>query len=71
MRKGDIILACNEYSFRTVNYADAIRVLKEAPSPLKLLILRENPQKLFTTSQSKLSYLNKLHLIRIDLINQK
>lgn len=26
IRKGDIILACNEYSFRTVNYADAIRV---------------------------------------------
>lgn len=53
IRKGDIILACNEYSFRTVSYADAIRVLREVVSPLKLLILRENPQKLFTTSQSK------------------
>ena len=53
LRKGDLILAVNDISFREVSYQDALRVLKEASSPLKLLVLRENPQTLFTTSQSK------------------
>lgn len=53
IRKGDVILAVNDISFRDVPSRDAIRVLKEASSPLKLMILRENPQTLFTTSQSK------------------
>uniref|UniRef100_T1KEV3 PDZ domain-containing protein n=2 Tax=Tetranychus urticae TaxID=32264 RepID=T1KEV3_TETUR len=52
LRKGDLILAVNDISFREVSYKDALRVLKEASSPLKLLVLRENPQTLFTTSQS-------------------
>lgn len=53
LRKGDVILAVNDISFRDAHSRDAIRVLKEAVSPLKLLIFRENPQTLFTSSQSK------------------
>ncbi|XP_074594001.1 uncharacterized protein LOC141849534 isoform X2 [Brevipalpus obovatus] len=51
IRKGDLVLAVNDISFREVPWKDAVRVLKEAPSPLKLILLRENPQTLFTTSQ--------------------
>ncbi|KAI1287319.1 Multiple PDZ domain protein [Halotydeus destructor] len=51
LRKGDVILAVNDISFRDIPASDAVRVLKESSSPLKLMILRENPQTLFTTSQ--------------------
>ena len=50
---GDLILAVNELSFRNVCFKDAVRVLRQAVSPLKLLILRENPQKLFTTTPGR------------------
>ena len=55
LRKGDVILAVNEISFRGICWKNAVKILKESESPLKLLILRENPQKLFTTSYGQLS----------------
>ncbi|CAG2173835.1 unnamed protein product [Oppiella nova] len=51
LRKGDLILAVNERSLRDISFRDAVQVLREAASPLRLLILRENAQKLFTTHQ--------------------
>ncbi|RWS31245.1 Eka-INAD2 protein-like protein [Leptotrombidium deliense] len=57
MRKGDLILAVNDVSFRDICYRDAVRVLREAGSPLKLLVLRENPQILFTTSQKATKFI--------------
>ena len=53
IRVGDIILGLNDISFRDISYRDAVRVLKESSSPLRLVILRENPQTLFTSSQRK------------------
>lgn len=53
LRKGDLILAVNDISYREISWKDAVRVLREAPSPLKLMVLRENPQILFTTSQGE------------------
>ncbi|GBL85270.1 Multiple PDZ domain protein [Araneus ventricosus] len=55
LRKGDVILAVNDISFREANLADAVRCLKETPSPVRLIILRENPQALFTTNESTCS----------------
>jgi C-terminal processing protease CtpA/Prc len=49
LRKGDLILAVNDRSLRDISFQDAVRVLREASSPLRLLILRENAQKLFTS----------------------
>ncbi|XP_053206751.1 inaD-like protein isoform X2 [Panonychus citri] len=57
LRKGDLILAVNDISFREVSYQDALRVLREASSPLKLLVLRENPQTLFTISQNPTKFI--------------
>ncbi|GFY58191.1 multiple PDZ domain protein [Trichonephila inaurata madagascariensis] len=51
LRKGDVILAVNDISFREATLADAVRCLKETPSPVRLIILRENPQALFTTNE--------------------
>ncbi|XP_054167322.1 multiple PDZ domain protein-like [Oppia nitens] len=51
LRKGDLILAVNDRSMRDITFKDAVQVLREAPSPLRLIILRENAQKLFTTHQ--------------------
>ncbi|GFV53321.1 multiple PDZ domain protein, partial [Trichonephila clavipes] len=55
LRKGDVILAVNDISFREATLADAVRCLKETPSPVRLIILRENPQALFTTNESTCS----------------
>ena len=53
LRKGDLILAVNEVNLRSVFFYEAVKVLRESPSPLRLMILRENAQKLFTTHQSR------------------
>lgn len=45
----------NDISFREATLADAVRCLKETPSPVRLIILRENPQALFTTNESTCS----------------
>nr|XP_037288911.1 inaD-like protein [Rhipicephalus microplus] len=41
----------NELSLRDVCSTDAVRALREAPSPVRLMVLRENPQTLFTTTE--------------------
>ncbi|KAL3209386.1 hypothetical protein MRX96_038153 [Rhipicephalus microplus] len=51
LKKGDVILAVNELSLRDVCSTDAVRALREAPSPVRLMVLRENPQTLFTTTE--------------------
>ncbi|CAN8028395.1 unnamed protein product, partial [Ixodes persulcatus] len=51
LKKGDVILAVNELSLRDVCSTDAVRALREAPSPVRLMVLRENPQTLFTTNE--------------------
>ncbi|XP_064479452.1 inaD-like protein [Ornithodoros turicata] len=51
LKKGDVILAVNELSLRDVCWTDAVRALREAPSPVRLMVLRENPQTLFTTNE--------------------
>lgn len=51
LKKGDVILAVNELSLREVCSSDAVRALREAPSPVRLMVLRENPQTLFTTNE--------------------
>ncbi len=56
LRKGDLILAVNDRSLRDVSFQDAVRVLREASSPLRLLILRENAQKLFTSHQCRYAF---------------
>lgn len=45
----------NDISFREATLADAVRCLKETPSPVRLIFLRENPQALFTTNESTCS----------------
>ncbi|KAF8796052.1 Multiple PDZ domain protein like [Argiope bruennichi] len=57
LRKGDVILAVNDISFREANLADAVRCLKETPSPVRLIILRENPQALFTTNETPTKFI--------------
>lgn len=51
LKKGDVILAVNELSLRDVCSTDAVRALREAPSPVRLMVLRENPQTLFTAGE--------------------
>lgn len=46
------IFKVNDISFREATLADAVRCIKETPSPVRLIILRENPQALFTTNES-------------------
>ncbi|KAH8035635.1 hypothetical protein HPB51_007879 [Rhipicephalus microplus] len=43
----------NELSLRDVCSTDAVRALREAPSPVRLMVLRENPQTLFTTTEKR------------------
>ena len=56
LRKGDLILAVNDRSMRDIAFKDAVTVLKEASTPLRLLILRENAQKLFTSHQCRYDF---------------
>ncbi|KAH6941905.1 hypothetical protein HPB50_023714 [Hyalomma asiaticum] len=56
LKKGDVILAVNELSLRDVCSTDAVRALREAPSPVRLMVLRENPQTLFTTTERYLCF---------------
>ncbi|XP_076352772.1 inaD-like protein isoform X2 [Tachypleus tridentatus] len=57
LKAGDILLAVNEVSLRDLPAAEALRSLREAPSPIRLLVLRENPQKLFTTSEKTTKFI--------------
>ncbi|XP_015928089.1 multiple PDZ domain protein isoform X2 [Parasteatoda tepidariorum] len=57
LRKGDVILAVNDMSFREASLTDAVRCLKETPSPIRLIILRENPQALFTTNETPTKFI--------------
>ncbi|XP_022648677.1 ligand of Numb protein X 2-like isoform X2 [Varroa jacobsoni] len=62
LKKGDVILAVNEMSMREVSWADAVRVLRDASSPVRLMILRENPQTLFTSSEKPSKFITvELH----------
>ncbi|GFU14028.1 multiple PDZ domain protein [Nephila pilipes] len=47
----------NDISFREASLADAVRCLKETPSPVRLIILRENPQALFTTNETPTKFI--------------
>lgn len=72
LRKGDLVLAVNDISFREITKKDGVRVLKESPSPLKLIVLRENPQILFTTSQRKCSkVLRKQRILLLGSISRR
>ncbi|XP_022648679.1 multiple PDZ domain protein-like isoform X3 [Varroa jacobsoni] len=52
----------NEMSMREVSWADAVRVLRDASSPVRLMILRENPQTLFTSSEKPSKFITvELH----------
>lgn len=68
LRKGDLILAVNDISLRDIAFKDAVAVLRETSSPLRLLILRENPQKLFTSHQSRYAFSSCNGLLDIRLI---
>ncbi|KAG8198754.1 hypothetical protein JTE90_023517 [Oedothorax gibbosus] len=57
LRKGDVILAVNDNSFREASLGDAARCLREAPSTVRLIILRENPQALFTSHETPTKFL--------------
>ncbi|XP_035207680.1 multiple PDZ domain protein-like isoform X1 [Stegodyphus dumicola] len=57
LRKGDVILAVNDISFREATLAEAVKCLKETPSPVRLIILRENPQALFTTNETPTKFI--------------
>ncbi|XP_022244669.1 inaD-like protein [Limulus polyphemus] len=52
LQAGDLLLAVNEIPLWGLPAAEALRSLREAPSLVRLLVLRENPQKLFTTNKS-------------------
>ncbi|XP_067134472.1 multiple PDZ domain protein-like isoform X1 [Centruroides vittatus] len=49
LKRGDVLLAVNDASLRDVTSVNSVKLLREASSPVRLLILRENPQTLFTT----------------------
>ncbi|GAB6020815.1 hypothetical protein CHUAL_003471 [Chamberlinius hualienensis] len=51
VKRGDIILAVNDHSLRDVTSADALKLLREAQSPVRLVVLRENPLLMFTTPE--------------------
>ncbi|XP_013781540.2 multiple PDZ domain protein-like, partial [Limulus polyphemus] len=51
LRKGDVLLAVNDLSLRDISFKEAVKLLHEATSPVRLVVLRENPQTLFTTHQ--------------------
>ncbi|XP_022256083.1 inaD-like protein, partial [Limulus polyphemus] len=51
LKEGDVLLVVNEVSLQDLPFSEAIRALREAVSPVKLMVLRENPQKLFTTNE--------------------
>ncbi|XP_076352990.1 E3 ubiquitin-protein ligase LNX-like [Tachypleus tridentatus] len=38
-------------SLRDISFKEAVKLLREAASPVRLLVVRENPQTLFTTHQ--------------------
>ncbi|XP_023228311.1 multiple PDZ domain protein-like [Centruroides vittatus] len=52
LKRGDVLLAVNDVSLRDVTAAEAVKNLREATSPVRLLVLRENPQTLFTSNES-------------------
>ncbi|XP_076347185.1 inaD-like protein isoform X2 [Tachypleus tridentatus] len=52
LQAGDLLLAVNEMPLWDLPSAEACRSLREAPSLVRLLVLRENPRKLFTTNKS-------------------
>ncbi|XP_076355080.1 ligand of Numb protein X 2-like [Tachypleus tridentatus] len=57
LRRGDVLLAVNEVSLRDVTYTEAVKLLREASSPVRLLVLRENPHLLFTTDEVPTKFL--------------
>ncbi|XP_014669927.1 PREDICTED: multiple PDZ domain protein-like isoform X2 [Priapulus caudatus] len=52
LRRGDQILAVNGVSLQQLTHAQALGTLREASSPLRLSILRENPEAIFTTTET-------------------
>nr|CFW94233.1 Eka-INAD2 protein [Euperipatoides kanangrensis] len=48
LKSGDVLLAINDVSLRNVSLKEAIKILREASSPVRLVVLRENPETMFT-----------------------
>ncbi|CAG0923715.1 unnamed protein product, partial [Notodromas monacha] len=51
LQLGDILLEVNDVSLRTCTQLQAARALRQASSPVKLRVLRENPEVLFVTDE--------------------
>ncbi|CAG0900723.1 unnamed protein product [Darwinula stevensoni] len=51
LQRGDILLAVNGTDLRRKSHDEAIQALQEASSPVKLIVLRENPHLMFTTDE--------------------
>lgn len=54
----------NGESLRNMSHKNAVSVLRLASSPVKLAILREEPEKIFTSNEGKrlLRLFHKMHL---------
>ncbi|XP_076322537.1 inaD-like protein isoform X2 [Tachypleus tridentatus] len=57
LKAGDLLLAVNEIPLRDQPTTETLRSLREAPSPVRLLVLRENPQKLFTSREKATKFI--------------
>ncbi len=51
LRRGDILLEVNDVSLRCCSQQQAAQALRQATSPVKLTVLRENPETLFVTDE--------------------
>ncbi|XP_045582701.2 uncharacterized protein [Procambarus clarkii] len=51
LQRGDIILQVNNTSFMHSTQEEAVKVLRCCSSPVRLLVIREDPEQLFTTTK--------------------
>ncbi|XP_071530522.1 multiple PDZ domain protein-like isoform X2 [Panulirus ornatus] len=61
LQRGDILLQVNDTSL-VATWAEAVMALRAAASPVRLLVLREDPEALFTTTQEPTKFITvELH----------
>ncbi|CAM1303702.1 Uncharacterised protein r2_g1350 [Pycnogonum litorale] len=51
LRRGDLLLSVNDWSLRNITFLEGVTALREATSPVRLTVLRENPFKLFSSKE--------------------
>ncbi|XP_042216141.1 multiple PDZ domain protein-like isoform X2 [Homarus americanus] len=57
LQRGDILLQVNDESLVHSTREEAVKALRQCSSPVSLLVLREDPEQLFTTTQEPTKFI--------------